>query len=80
MLMLHDGARGPVNVRLLQQESTLVNLPDMSRLPGARTLGNWLYPLGCSAAAMSALDDINRRILNAGLHDCKRVFLTLTRL
>ena len=31
--------------------------------------------LDCSAAAMGALDEINRRILKAGLHDCKRVIL-----
>ena len=75
--MLHDGARCLADVRQLQQESALMKLLGMSRLPGARTLGNWLHALGCSSAAMSALDEVNRRILKAGLHDCKRVTLDI---
>ena len=77
MVMLHDGARCLADVRQLKQESALMNLLGMSRLPGASTLGNWLHALGCSAAAMSALDEINRRILKAGLHDCERVPLDI---
>ena len=73
MLLLHDGARCLADVRYLKQESAPMNLLGMSRATGARTLGNWLHALGCSAAVMSVLDDINRRRLKVGLHDCKRV-------
>ena len=77
MLMLHDGARCLADVRLLKQESALMNLLGMNRATGAHTLGNWLHALGCSAAVMSVLDDINRRRLKVGLHDCKRVPLDI---
>ena len=46
MLILHEGARCLVDIRLLQQESVLMKLMGMKRLPGAHTLGNWLRALG----------------------------------
>ena len=77
MLLLHNGARCLADVRYLKQESAPMNLLGMSRATGARTLGNWLHALGCSAAVMSVLDDIDRRRLKVGLHDCKRVPLDI---
>ena len=50
-----------------------MNLLGMKRLPGARTLGNWLYAVGRNPLTMGALNEINRRILKARFHDCKRV-------
>ena len=59
MLMLNEGARCLSDMRLLQQESALMNLLGMKRLPDARTLGNWLCAVGRSPLTMGALNEVN---------------------
>ena len=77
MLMLHDGAKCLDDVRQLQRESALLKLFGIDKLPHAHTLGNWLRALGSNNTAMSALVQINKRLLKAALHGCKRVTLDI---
>ena len=77
MLMLHDGARCLDDVRILKQEAGLMRLMGLGQLPDAHTLGNWLRALGSSREAMTALEQINRRLLAAGLHNCTKITLDI---
>ena len=77
MLMKHDGAKCLEDVRHLQHESGLMKLLGFEKLPDAKTLGNWLRRIGNSKPSMQALVEINKRILSAGLHHCKRITLDI---
>ena len=77
MLMKHDGAKCLEDVRDLHHESGLMKLLDFEKVPDAKTLGNWLRRIGGNKPSMQALVEINKRILSAGLHHCRRVTLDI---
>ena len=77
MLMLHEGAKCLDDVRLLRQESALMGMLGIKQLPSAHTLGNWLRAVGSNQGAMRALDEVNRKLLKAALHDRKKVVLDI---
>ena len=77
MLMMHDGASCLDDVRPLQQESALMRMPGIKRIPVARSAGNGLRAMGRCQGAKHALNEVNRKVLKAALHGCKKVTLDL---
>ncbi len=77
MLMLHEGGRHLDDVRRLRDESALLQILGIRKVPSAHTLGNWLRALGSNRGAMGALDEVNRQLLRAGLHQRTQVTLDI---
>ena len=77
MLMLHDGARCPEDVRHIRQDKALRKLSGWRRLPSADMLGDWLRRLGKGEAGIKALVEVNRRVLALTLGGCRRVTLDI---
>ena len=77
MLMLHEGGRCLDDVRRLRDESALLKILGIPKVPSAHTLGNWLRAIGSNRGAMAALDEVNRRLLKVGLHQRKQVTLDI---
>lgn len=71
MLMKHEGGNCFDDIRILLQESELMNLLGLSYLLIAKTLGNWLRRFGSCKPSMRALGEVNK------LHapHCRRVML-----
>ena len=79
LLINLEGAKCLGDVRHLHCEPGLMKLLGFEKVPEARTLGNWLRRIGSSEQSMQALVEINKRLLSAGLHHCRRVLWTLMR-
>ena len=77
MLMKHEGAKCLEDVRHLHREPGLMKLLGFEQLPEARTLGNWLRRIASSEQSTQALVEINKHLLSAGLHHCRRVTLDI---
>ena len=77
MLMKHEGAKCLEDVRHLHREPGLMKLFGFEEMPEARTLGNWLRRIGNNRQSLQALIEINKCMLSAGLHHCKRVTLDI---
>ena len=75
--MKHEGAKCLEDVRHPHREPGLMKLSGFEKMPEARTLGNWLRRIGNSRQSMQALIEINKCMLSAGLHHCKRVTLDI---
>ena len=77
MLMLHEGGRCLDDVRRLDDEIALMNIVGIKQLPSAHTLGNYLRAFGSNCSALRGLDEVNRRLLKAALHQRKKVTLDI---
>lgn len=77
LLMFHEGAQCLEDVRHLRKERGLVGLMGFRSLPCAATLGNWLRRVGRHKPSRDALQEVNRRLLAAGLKDQDRVTLDM---
>ena len=60
MLLFHEGGKCLDDVSHLQKEKPLMKLLGCGKLPGAKTLGNWLRRVGRSCQAMQGLVNIQQ--------------------
>ena len=77
MLLFHEGGKCLDDVSHLQKEKPLMKLLGCGKLPGAKTLGNWLRRVGRSCQAMQGLVNINKTILAAGLYNRTQITLDI---
>ena len=77
VLMQHEGGRCLDDVRHLRHERGLMTLLGFKRIPTARTLGNFLRSISGCDKSKKALAAMNRRVLKAALHHCRRVTLDI---
>ena len=77
VMMLNEGGRCLEDVRHLKREAPLLSVLGLKTLPSADALGDWLRRLGKSKVGINALAQINKRLLSAALHDCKKVTLDI---
>ena len=77
MLLFHEGGKCLDDVSHLQKEKLLMKLLGCGKLPGAKTLGNWLRRVGRSCQAMQGLVNINKTILAAGLYNRTQITLDI---
>lgn len=75
MLMKHEGGKFFDDIRILLQESELMNLRGLSYMPTAKTIGNWLHRIGSCKPSMRALGEVNKRVIKSALHHRQRVML-----
>ena len=73
MLMNNDGAKRFEDIRRVHRQPGLMNLFGFEKVPETRTLGNWLRRISDSRHLMQVLVEINKCMLSAHLHHCKRV-------
>ena len=77
MLLFHEGGRCLDDVSHLEKEKPLMKLLGCGKLPGAKTLGNWLRRAGRSDQAMQGLVNLNKTILAAGLYNRTQITLDI---
>ena len=77
MLLFHEGGKCLDDVSHLQKEKPLMKLLGCGKLPGAKTLGNWLRRVGRSCQAMQGLVNVNKTILAAGLYNRTQITLDI---
>lgn len=77
VLMQHEGSFHLDDVRHLRDEQGLRAVLGMDKLPTANTLGDWLRRLGNQSTTFKAWTVVNQRVLQAALHNKKRVTLDI---
>jgi hypothetical protein len=75
VLMLHDGGECLDDLRHLRDDAALRMLLGLKKVPQADSTGNWLRRLGQSG--VTAVNEVNRALLSAGLHHCRTVTLDI---
>lgn len=75
MLMLNEGGQCLDDLRHIREDTGLRTLLDGVQIPQADSAGDWLRRMGFRG--VSAITQINKPILKAALHRCKRVTLDI---
>ena len=75
LLMMHDGGECLDDLRLIRVDSALRQLIGLKTVPQADSTGDWLRRLG--QRGVSAIAEVNRSVLSAGLHQCRSVTLDI---
>ena len=73
MLLFHEGGKCLDDVSHLQKEKPLMKLLGCGKLPGAKTLGNWLRRAGRSDQAMQGLVNVTKQFLQQGFTTERRL-------
>jgi len=77
ILMQHEGSFHLDDVRHLHEESTLLSVLGVKRMPRSSALGDWLRCMGQQSIAFSAWKAVNQRVLAAALHNKKAITLDI---
>ena len=77
ILMQHEGSFHLDEVRHIQDDEALCTVLDMKKLPRATTLGDWLRRIGRDPQIHAAWVKVNKAVLKAALHRCKKVTLDI---
>lgn len=75
VLMLHDGGECLDDLRHVRDDSALRQLLGLKTVPQASSMGDWLRRLG--QQGVSAITEVTRVLLRAGLHLCREVTLDI---
>ena len=77
ILMQHEGNFHLDDVSHLNDDSTLRAVLGLDTVPQAVSIGSWLRRQGLSNAATTAMESVNKAVLRAALHRCKRITLDI---
>ena len=77
LLMQHEGGFHLDDVRHLQGDEALRHVLDLTVLPSATTLGEWLRRIGSDPTISDAWVAVNQAVLQSLLHRCKQVTLDI---
>lgn len=77
LLMQHEGGFHLDDVRHLQGDEALRHVLDLTALPSATTLGEWLRRIGSDPTISDAWVAVNQAVLQSMLHRCKQVTLDI---
>jgi len=77
ILMQHEGSFHLDDIRHLQDDEALATVLDLSRLPKATTLGDWLRRMGSQSPIRDAWVKVNQSLLQSALHRRKKVTLDI---
>lgn len=75
MLMFQEGGRSLDDLRHIRQDEALRLLLGMQQVPESDSVGDWLRRLGHNG--VKAVGEVNRLVLQASLHNCKKVTLDI---
>jgi len=75
VLMLHDGGECLDDLRHLRGDTALRDLLEFKSVPQSDSTGDWLRRQG--QQGVSAIAEVNRTLLSAGLHQCRAVTLDI---
>ena len=77
ILMQHEGSFHLDDVRHLQEDEALRTVLNLSKLPKATTLGDWLRRMGGQPQIIESWVKVNQAVLQSALHHCKKVTLDI---
>ncbi len=77
ILMQHEGSFHLDDIRHIQDDEALRTVLDLKKLPQATTLGDWLRRMGNQPQIQDAWVKVNKALLQAALHRCKKVTLDI---
>ena len=77
LLMQHEGSFHLDDIRHLQDDDALRDVLDLTTLPSATTLGDWLRRVGSDATIGDAWVAVNQAVLQSALHRCNKVTLDI---
>lgn len=77
ILMQHEGSFHLDDIRHLQGDEALRTVLDISKLPSATTLGEWLRRIGSQPNINTAWVEVNKALLQSALHRCKNITLDI---
>ena len=77
ILMQHEGSFHLDDVRHLSDDDALREVLELTKIPKANTLGDWLRKMGKKPDAFSAWQAVNKTVLQTTLHHCKKITLDI---
>lgn len=77
ILMQHQGDFHLDDVRHLHDDTALIDVLGMKKLPKPSAMGGWLRTMGKDKIGINALTQINKQVLQVALHKCKAVTLDI---
>jgi len=77
ILMQHEGSFHLDDVRHINEDEALREILELKKIPQASTLGEWLRKMGKNTDSFSAWQSVNKVVLKAALHHCKKVTLDI---
>jgi hypothetical protein len=77
ILMHHEGSFHLDDVRHLNDDDALRMVLNITHIPQASTLGNWLRKMGDNPDILHFWTRVNKTILKAALHKCKGITLDI---
>jgi len=77
ILMQHEGSFHLDDVSHLEEESPLMAVLGINKLPKAGSLGAWLKRMGEEPSVQAAWESVNKAILKSALHHCKGITLDI---
>jgi len=77
ILMQHEGSFHLDDVRFLHEESALLSVMGMKKIPKASALGDWLRRTGQHPTVYGAWKAVNQSLLKAALHHKKSITLDI---
>jgi len=75
--MQHEGSFHLDEVRHLEEESALVEILGIKKLPKAGSIGAWLKRMGKQSGIQPAWESVNKALLKSALHKCQAVTLDI---
>jgi hypothetical protein len=77
ILMHHEGSFHLDDVRHLNDDNALRTVLNLTHIPQASTLGNWLRKMGNNPEILKFWTRVNKTILKAALNKCKGITLDI---
>ena len=77
LLMQHEGSVHLDDNRHLQDDEALRTVLNLTHIPKATTLGDWLRRMGNQPQIQAAWSRVNQAVLQSALHRCKKVTLDI---